>query len=130
MNKDIQRRFAAIESRKATIVEKTLTEAKDRAAFLSSISAETHRLMTEVDSKINYIKHLYNNVDQSTYLAMSNAFNENIRKDVLTNIETLLRMEHKSISLDQIITKPDDKNNKQKTRIRINEENNETKKFD
>lgn len=92
-----------INEKKKNLIEEVLNEARDRTAYIASISAEASRIISELDGKINYIKHLHSNVDHSTYLSMSNSFIDHIQKDVLHNIDLLLATDLDKIS-DPIIT--------------------------
>jgi hypothetical protein len=80
----------------------------NRCAFLTSISIELQRLLLEIENKVFFIKNLYNNCDHATFIAMSNIFDEYMKKDVLINLEMLLNVNTDGIGSNLYkVEKPD-----------------------
>jgi hypothetical protein len=72
-------------------------EGLNRCAFLASISVELQRILFEIESKISFIKNLYQNADHATFIAMSNCFNEYMKKDLLANLEMIMGVNTENI---------------------------------
>jgi len=72
-------------------------EVLDRCSYLASISIELQRLISEIDNKVNFLKHQYYNSDNATYISMKIIFMSYMKNEVIPNLELLM-----SINFDGI----------------------------
>jgi hypothetical protein len=74
------------------------SEVLNRTTYLSSISVELQRLITEIDTKISFIKNMYSNTDNATFIALTNVFNEYMKKDLIHNLEIMMNVNIEGIT--------------------------------
>ncbi len=88
-----------INERLAKAQEELDNEILFRSTYLASVSVEIQRIITEIDTKIVFLKNQYSNADMSTYIAMSNMFSKYMKEELLPNLDLLC-----NINFEQITT--------------------------
>ena len=76
----------------AKVQEELENEILFRSTYLASISVEIQRLISEIDSKIYFLKHQFMNADMSTYISMSNMFNKYMKDELIPNLDMLCNL--------------------------------------
>jgi len=69
-----------------------------RSTYLASVSVEIQRIINEIDTKINFLKHQYLYADQSTYISMSNMFSKYMKEELIPNLELLCNLGFEQIT--------------------------------
>jgi hypothetical protein len=88
-----------ITERLAKAHEELENEILYRSTYLASVSVEIQRIITEIDSKIYFLKHQFYNADQSTYISMYNMFTKYMKEELIPNLDLLC-----NLSFEQITT--------------------------
>ena len=73
-------------------------EVLDRCAYLASISIELQRLISEIENKVNFLKHQYHNTDNATYISMTIIFMNYMKNEVISNLELLMSINYDGIT--------------------------------
>jgi hypothetical protein len=95
-SREIQRIFSDYQLKWGERLHKSLDdfqhEILSRCSYLASISVELQRLITEIDTKIMFLKSIYSNTDNATFIALTNVFNEYMKNDVIRNLEMMINI--------------------------------------
>jgi hypothetical protein len=101
-SREIQRIFSDYQTKSQERLYQAIDELQheilNRCSYLASISVELQRLITEIDTKITFIKSLYSNTDNATFIALTNVFNDYMRKDVIHNLEMMININIEGIT--------------------------------
>ena len=74
------------------------TEVLSRNTYLASVTMELQRIVSEIDSKITFLRNINYNSDCATYINLSNVFNKYMKEEVFHNIEMLININLEGIS--------------------------------
>jgi len=98
-----------IYKRKNKIQHSLDSETLARCTYLASMSIEFQRLISEIDSKISFIRNQHYNADSATYINMTKCFDKYMREDMVHNLDILLNTNldgitkslHKFVEIDR-----------------------------
>lgn len=98
LQKNYKNQINDINNRLKEAQEELENEVLVRSTYLASITVELQRIICEFDSKIHFLKQMYFNSDQSTYICMVNMFNKYMKEELIPNLDLLSDLGYEQIT--------------------------------